>query len=160
MIKFNITPQYLSLFVLVLALMGCSKPGETNENQKVTHPIVGTWKLLSSQTIKAEDTIFTDFTKGQEMIKIINDSHFAFLRHDLNKGQDSSAIYVAGGGTYTIDENKYTENLQYLNFREWEGNTFHFDIDIENDSLTQTGVERIEDLNIDQIIIEKYVRMK
>lgn len=65
----------------------------------------------------------TDYTKGQEMIKIMNESHFAFLRHDLNGGSDSSKVFVAGGGTYSVKENIYEEYLEYFTLREWEGIT-------------------------------------
>ncbi len=64
-------------------------------------PIVGTWKLVSATTIIKQDTTVTDYTRGQEMIKVINGSHFAFLRHDMNQGKDT-AIFGAGGGTYTL----------------------------------------------------------
>ena len=123
-------------------------------------PIEGTWHLLSGQTILKSDTVFTDYTRGQKMIKIINKTHFAFLRHDLNGGKDSAAVYSAGGGTYSLKDDQYTENLEYFSDRGWEGNSFHFTIEISNDTLIQTGREKIDSLGIDQIIIEKYIRVK
>lgn len=93
------------------------------------------------------------------MIKIINDSHFAFLRHDLNKGQDSPAIFVAGGGSYTLQGDRYTENLEYCSEREWEGSTFEFTVAIEGDTLIQQGIEKVESLGVERYNIEKYVRV-
>lgn len=122
-------------------------------------PIEGTWKLVSATTIKKTDTTVTDFTKGQEMIKVINGSHFAFLRHDMNQGKDT-AIFGAGGGTYTLSGDKYTELLQYCNERGWEGHTFTFTVSIKEDTLLQTGVENLPKEGVDQYIIEKYVRIK
>lgn len=144
------------LIFSVLILVSCSS--ENMSNKKL--PIEGTWLLLSGETIIKNDTTFTDYTSGQKTIKIINENHFSFLRHDLNKGIDSSAIFVAGGGKYSLDGSVYTEHLEYCNFREWEDNTFHFDVKIFNDTLIQKGVEKIEDLGVDQVIIETYVRMK
>ena len=95
------------------------------------------------------------------MIKIIGDSHFAFLNHDLNKGVDSSlAHFVSGGGKYTFNNNTYTEFLDYCNFREWEGHKFDFTIEFKGDTLIQSGIEKIEELEVDRKIIEKYLRIE
>lgn len=122
-------------------------------------PIQGTWHLFSGTTITKDDTVVTDYTKGQKMIKIINDSHFSFLRHDLSKGKDT-AIYDGGGGIYTLEGNKYTELLEFCSHRPWEGRSFEFTVSISNDTLTQSGVEKLPDLGIDRFITEKYVRVK
>jgi len=126
---------------------------------QTANSIVGTWELLSGTTIVKDDTTLTDYTKGQQMIKIINASHFAFFRHDLNKGKDSvKAIYSSGGGRYTLSGDQYTEHLDYCDAREWEGHVFNFKVTIKNDTLIQQGVEKIEALGIDRLILEKYVR--
>jgi len=39
----------------------------------------GTWQLLSGTTITKGVSTFTDYTKGEQMIKIMNDTHFGFL---------------------------------------------------------------------------------
>lgn len=121
-------------------------------------PIVGTWELLTGTIIENGDTTITDYTKNARFIKIINDTHFTFLNHDLNKGADSTATFVAGGGKYALDKNKYKEKLEYCNYREWEGNDFEFEVKIHSDTLIQKGVERIEDLGVDRLNIEVYVR--
>ncbi len=120
----------------------------------------GTWKLITGTLVEKGDTTFTDYTKHQSMIKIINESHFAFLNHDVNKGKDSTAVFGAGGGVYTLDGDQYTEYLEYCSYREWEGSTFQFTVDIQNDTLTQRGVEKLENLGVERLNIEKYVRLK
>jgi len=152
-------PRFYVILFLIITVISCKnenepQPIETKQN------LVGTWRLISGLTIKGKDTAFTDYTQNQEMIKIINQTHFAFLRHDLNNGKDSLALYSAGGGTYDLDGSTYTEHLGFLNFREWEGHDFTFEITLKGDSLIQTGIERIEDLGIDQKIIETYIREK
>ena len=124
-------------------------------------PLHGTWELLSETKIDQNDTTFTPAADNQRMIKIINESHFSFLRHDLQQGKDSTnAQFVAGGGSYTLKGNEYTEKLEFCNFREWENHSFSFNVEIRNDTLIQQGREKIEGLNIDRIIIEKYRRVK
>jgi hypothetical protein len=95
------------------------------------------------------------------MIKILNATHFSFVRHDLTQGKDSTtAMFVAGAGTYALNDSVYSEKLEYCSAREWEGHSFNFTVRVVNDTLVQKGVERIEELGIDRIIIEKYARVR
>ncbi len=123
-------------------------------------PIIGTWKLISGTTIEKGDTNVTYYTGERAFIKIINDTHFAFLLHDLRKGKDSTAVYGSGGGTYTLNGNVYAEHLEYCSDREWEGHDFSFTISIENDTFVQSGVEVVESAGVNRVNIEKYVRLK
>jgi hypothetical protein len=150
--------QGIIIFICLLTIYSCGTESP-KEIPVVLSPIDGTWKLVSSTTIKKTDTTITDFTQGQEMIKVINNTHFAFLRHDTGQGKDT-AIFSAGGGTYKLAGDKYTELLQYCNDRGWEGHEFSFTVSLKADTLLQTGVEKLEKENVDQFIIEKYVRVK
>ncbi len=62
---------YVSVFACAL-FFSCQTPGSSGL------PIQGTWQLITGITITKNDTVITDYTKGQKMIKIINDSHFSF----------------------------------------------------------------------------------
>lgn len=123
--------------------------------------IEGSYKLLESTTIKGRDTIFTkvDSTKT-EMIKMLNETHFAFFNHDQSKGVDSTALFVSGGGTYSYEGGSYIENLEFCTYRPWEGKQFKFTVTINGDTLTQEGVENIPELGVKQFIIEKYIKIK
>jgi hypothetical protein len=120
----------------------------------------GTWQLLSAVSITKSDSVFTDYTKNQKMVKIVNDSYFAFLKHDVNVPKDSSLNFDAGGGRYTLNGDKYKEYLDFYNDKKWEGKSFDFTVTLKSDTLIQQGVEKVEGTNIDHIIIEKYVRVK
>lgn len=123
--------------------------------------VVGTWKLLTGTLIEKGDTAVTDYTQGRSFIKIINDTHFAFLHHDLTKGKDSAAaIYSSGGGSYTLKDSLYTEHLEYCTARQWEGNTFEFTVAITGDTLVQQGIEKIPAEGVDRLNIEKYIRIQ
>ncbi|UTA67724.1 hypothetical protein [Emticicia sp. 21SJ11W-3] len=149
--------KVIASMVVAAVLLACIKQTDTNE----APAIVGTWKLLSGTLVDKGDTTVTDYTQGVSFIKIINDTHFAFIQHDLKGGKDSTtAVFTAGGGTYTLKENTYTENLEYCNARKWEGHHFSFTIEIKNDTLVQKGIEKVESANIERLNIEKYVRMK
>ena len=149
--------NHLSICLICAFLMSCN----TKEQSKTTTlPIVGTWRLLTGTLIEKGDTTTTDYTQGQSFIKIINDTHFAFIKHDLSKGNGASAAFDAGGGTYTLKDSIYTEHLEYYKLKEWEGGDFSFKITIKNDTFTQTGIEKIESVGINRINTEVYVRFK
>ena len=115
---------------------------------------------MTGTLIENGDTTVTDYTQNVSFIKVINASHFAFLHHDLNKGSDSTSVFSAGGGSYTLKDSSYTETLEYCTAREWENHNFSFVIKISNDTLTQSGVEVIESEGINRMNIEKYVRVE
>ena len=148
-----------NLFI-ALSFLSCGQSSDdSNANQ--SHPaIVGSWKLITGTVIEKNDTVVTDYTQNISFIKIINDTHFAFLQHDLKKGKDSGAVYGSGGGTYSLVDNVYTEHLEYCSDRNWEGNDFRFTVVVTNDTLIQKGVEKIESIGVDRINIEKYIRFK
>jgi hypothetical protein len=146
--------KHISLLVIVLT--SCTAGVKQTASRL---PIAGTWKLISA-TVISKDTTVTDYTEGKSFIKIINDTHFAFLLHDLTHGKDSAAVYSSGGGKYELVDNKYTEHLEYCSDRQWEGNNFSFTITISNDTLIQKGIEEVESAGVKQLNIEKYVRTK
>jgi hypothetical protein len=149
---------YVTLLITFLSI-SChtekAKETETPASLKIT----GTWKLLSGTLIEKGDTVVTDYTQNKSFIKIINDTHFAFFMHDLNKGKDSAtAAYSSGGGTYTLKDSIYTERLEYCTDRQWEGNDFTFTLSLNKDTLIQQGMEKIESEGINRMNIEKYIR--
>ncbi|MEP6844793.1 MAG: hypothetical protein ABI861_02270 [Panacibacter sp.] len=152
--------QIIGFIMMITTLISCSTTTKRDETKTII-PIEGTWKLLSGTLIEKEDTTVTDYTKDKSFIKIINNTHFAFLSHDLNKGKDTaSAAYTSGGGSYSLSDSMYTEHLEYCSDREWEGNDFKFTVTINGDTLIQKGIEKIENIGVDRINIEKYIRLK
>ena len=147
------------LAVIIISLsVSCTAKKETNNSSFL--PINGTWQLISGTLIEKGDTLITDYTKKKSFIKIINDTHFAFLQHDLTKGKGADSSYSSGGGSYTIKDSLYTEHLEYCSARNWEGNDFTFTVTIQNDTLVQRGMEKIEGSGVNRLNIEKYFRVK
>nr|WP_231403239.1 lipocalin-like domain-containing protein [Hymenobacter guriensis] len=147
-----------------LALLLGSLGSCTSETEKAPKahdiPIMGTWRLIGSMVIEKGDTVSAVSNKTESFVKIINDSHFAFLHHDISKGKGSTAVFAAGGGRYTLKDGKYTEHLEYCSARNWEGNDFVFTVTLKNDTLTQSGVEKVASIGVDRVNIERYVRVK
>lgn len=150
----------VSLFLIVV-FMSCT--GETGSDRSIKqspNTVVGTWRLLEGILIENGDTVVTDYTQKVSFIKIINPTHFAFLQHDLQKGKDSTAVFVAGGGRYSLKDSVYTEHLEYCSDRAWEGNDFEFVVVQKKDTLIQRGIEKVESAGVNRINIEKYVRVQ
>jgi hypothetical protein len=145
--------------IAAIFFLSCTSAVQNDKPEQTQSPIQGTWKLLTGTLVEKGNTTVTDYTTGKSFIKIINDTHFAFLMHNLNNGKDS-AEFSAGGGRYTLHDSTYTEHLEYCNDRQWEGNDFSFTITIHGDTLIQQGVEKIDSLGVNRINTERYVRMK
>lgn len=150
----------ICFLLLSTILMSCGSEPQKEAKKPAEIPLAGTWKLITGTLIEKGDTNVTDYTKDKSFIKIINEDHFAFLQHSLQKSKDSAADFSAGGGSYSLKDSTYTEHLEYCNAREWEGNDFTFTIHISGDTLIQQGLEKIEDAGVNRVNIEKYVRLK
>ena len=147
--------NYLMAFA-VLSLLSCSDKAEKTRDSALD--IQGTWQLISATTIEKGSSQVTDYTGKLKMIKMFNNTHFAFLKHSLNP--KDTADFDAGGGTFVLDKDNYTEHLEYYKNKDWEGKTFNFKLSINKDTLTQKGVEKVEGAGIDRVIIEKYIKVK
>jgi len=157
--------KFVSFIIISVAFISCNNNSTQQQQQTTANTneasIQGTWKLISGTTITKNDTDVTDYLHGKSFIKIINDTHFSFLGHDLDKGKDTAnAFFSSGGGTYELHDSNYTEHLEYCNAREWEGNSFNMTVQISSDTLVQTGIEKIDSIGVNRINIEKYVRLK
>jgi len=152
--KLKLTALALSLAFLT----SCDVKTKTDDQSSIH--LNGTWRLITHTTITKGVSAVTDYTKNQKFLKIINDTHFAFLTHQLNTKKDSSNHFDAGGGSYTLVGDQYTEHLDFYSDKNWEGKAFKFTVKIENDTLIQQGIEKVEKENINQTIIERYVREK
>ncbi len=143
----------LMLFA-VLSLLACANK---NENKKDLD-IQGTWQLISATTIDKGKSETTDYSGKLKMIKLFNNSHFAFLKHSLDAKDTTS--FDAGGGTFVLKGDDYTEHLEYYKNKNWEGKSFNFKLAIHQDTLIQKGVEKVEAAGVDRVIIEKYIKVK
>jgi hypothetical protein len=151
--------KLLSFIALgAMALAACKQNSATTTAVSIESPLNGTWRLLSSKSIVKKDTTDTSPKKGLETLKIYNDTHFTFFSHNTDKS--IAPAYDSGAGTYTLTGDNYTEHLQYCSEREWENHDFNFTMKIGHDTITQRGVEKIDSLHIDHVIIETYIKMK
>jgi len=144
------------MLLAVLSLFSCVNKDAGKKGSDLD--IQGTWQLLSATTIENGTSQTTDYSGKLKMIKMFNNTHFAFLKHSLNPKDTSS--FDAGGGSYVLDKDDYTEHLEYYKNKDWEGKTFKFKLAIHKDTLIQKGIEKVEEAGVDRVIIEKYIKVK
>lgn len=139
----------LFLSLILISITSCQQ----KETQKSA--IIGSWKLFYNQIKEAGVIQIKDVSKTN-FIKIINETHFSFI----NQPKDTLDRFYAGAGTYTFDGEKYTETLEFIEYKAIRNHKFHFRIVIKGDTLIQYGREKVEAANMDREIIEKYLRIK
>ncbi|MGA9271536.1 MAG: hypothetical protein WBV45_13020 [Lutimonas sp.] len=150
----KISRTALAITIVVgLCTGSCSK--EMKEQEQSGSTLEGTWKMTYAE-IRENDSVQVKDLSSTDFIKIINQSHFAFF----NQERDTQDNFTAGAGTYTFDGSEYVENLDFINFMDYRGHTFSFQVEIKGDSLIQQGHEKIEASGIDRYILEKYVRIE
>lgn len=156
--------QRIFTFLICLCILAsCTTDGSKDIQSDApvkTIDLQGTWKLISGTKVSRGLTTYTDYTKDQQMIKIINGTHFAFLKHNLKPDAEGKNGFDGGGGTYQLRKDQYIEHLDYYNDKNWEGKSFTFKVTMIKDTLIQTGIEKIESEGIEQTITEKYIRFK
>ncbi len=143
------------LFIIAAGMLTVQCAEEIKPEPSKTSPIEGTWKLTYAE-IRENDSVQVKDLSSTDFVKIINKSHFAFFNQE--RGTDKN--FTAGAGTYEFDGSSYVENLDFINYLDYRGHSFSFEVEIREDSLIQQGQEKIEESGINRYILEKYVRVK
>jgi hypothetical protein len=110
-----------TLLFLSLVLLAASQTGFKSPAAKST-PLEGTWRLVTAewQNVPAEwpyGNTYDSKTSSLKMIKMFTKSHVAFSIYD----QQNQKFIMAGGGTYSLNGDKYLEKLEYYSLRGWAG---------------------------------------
>lgn len=136
------------LSIVILCLTGC----ET----KQTDPFEGNWELVSVEGTVLVDgnpvSINMEKDKDNFGMKLIHDNYFMFSGQDFVGGA-STPHY--GYGTYTYENNVYTETVNYHFMKEVIGTTPAYEMTVTGDTLIQKGPLSNDP---DMQIIETYVR--
>ncbi len=148
----------LSIVLLItLLITSCNEEKENLKNikSKTTPKIMGTWKLAYG-SVKENDSLTIKDVSKSEFVKIINETHFAYFNQAYNEPRN----FYGAGGTYTLENNTYTEKLTYTAWEDYRDRSFPFTVKITKDSLIQYGIEEIKEKNIKRYVEEKYIRIK
>ena len=153
--KFFVSSIIIMFFV---TLLGC--------DTEKKNPIEGTWELVSAKYTSG-DTTSEYSQKDIRMIKIITKSHFTFLNQKVDRskftqmGNDTETLlaartFDAGGGTYKLDGDTYTENIQFMLTPNFVGLSIPFKVKVENNQLIQSGLLPIKSAGLGDHDVELY----
>ena len=101
--------SYLSVLLIGSIFLTCSTPDESATAELVKEDLIGSWRLIKTIEIGHEDS--TNRRDGEEKyyIKHVNNTHFIWSEYDRKSDQ----LLGTGGGTYTLEGNIYTEDIQF-----------------------------------------------
>ena len=127
-----------------------------NGNQS---PIQGAWQLVHEDHIKGGKitAVFPISITGGE-IKMWSEHNFVFVGRFK---QDTIFTDSYGGGTYTLEGNRYEEYVQYHSVPDYVNQTVKIKLEIMNDTIIQTyPVDDNGQVNKNEYYIEKWARLK
>ena len=137
-------------FILALIIGGCT--------QQKSSKIEGAWKLVYNKTVYGGELYYVfpniDPTEGQ--IKMWTKDHVSFT--GIIKW-DSASSDNFGAGTYKLNGNQYEETFLYCSYKPYIGKILKMNIEIKNDTLIQTSLEKDGKFDKSSYMIEKYVRL-
>ncbi len=138
--------KHLATFLLFAAFAAGTSHVPTHEP---AHPLVGSWVMVS-QKIVHPDRVEEPLKMGETLpgdrrqVKILTESHFAFGRQSEN-GED----LTAGGGSYVVKGDTYTEVIEYHTSAPLVGSEIPFIWRVEGDlwyHSGQIGTFRLEEV--------------
>jgi len=137
------------LFILLaFCITGCKK-------QTVQSPVDGAWKLVYMKGIT--DSVIFELpgnTTGS-VTKMWNGNHFSVVGKLTS---DSLVINHYVGGTFSLDGEKYQENVEFHTFPENNGTIKNMKLVIKNDTLIQIWPVNENGDPAENSNIEKYIR--
>lgn len=106
-----------------------SEPANANEG------LVGTWQLLRYRDKVGGE--YTEFPEFHGSIKLITTTHFTWIQYD----RQGDEVYATGSGTYTFNEDGYTEDIQmiYPENTGQLGETVQFNYDLNDNQWYHYG---------------------
>lgn len=145
---------------LIIGCQGCSSQS--------TNQLEGTWDLVEAKCSPPDPNFnFADW----HQIKILTKTHWAFLSEKRVAPKMTSATndaeliaaakaFAAGGGTYTLDGDTYTEHIDFFNTPNYVGTSVQWKVRWEGDEWIQTGTLPVKTLGLGDQDVELYERYR
>ena len=148
--------KLLSIFGLCSVLLFASAC-TTQSNHPIANnaspeqSLAGSWQLMHEE-IRINRKIIPTFNPAtHKMMKLFNDTHFAFVSNGDKRPRFTSyqltpeekviafENFGGGGGRYTFADGYLTEHIEYMNYPNYEGESIRFKITIDGDTMIQEG---------------------
>ena len=148
----------LPLGLLLALLLNCGGGHDSR--------LEGVWELVSARYTSPDTTVVTTPTEWKQ-IKIITKSHFVFVGQEPDRaifgGKPTDAellaaarTFFAGGGTYTLVGDTYTESMQFFFYPNYVGHSIPFKSQIEGDRWIQSGTYPAKSIGLEEHEVELY----
>lgn len=118
---------------LMVGLLAPATFAQSSSASSESNPLIGAWRMVS-YTLEFPDTTTTESDIDNPQTKIFTPSHFAF-GYQTDDGED----VVAGGGWYELQDDRYTEHVQYHTEKSYVGEELTFTVNVKGDTLIQSG---------------------
>lgn len=141
--------QIVIIFVIIIFL-SAGKAQQKNS-------IEGAWDMLSQKVFWGDTTYSMEKDEANHQLKMMCDNHFTFVGQFVSNN-DTSNMY--GGGTYSLNNNVYTENCDYHAAKWLVGTSRSYEISVHSDTLVLKGPIGGGNHNgIKWSLIETYIRV-
>lgn len=125
--------------------------------QQNRSPLVGTWRCVAMGPEKMSDGSFPAMIK-LGTIKTFSNEYFTFVGHFAT---DTVSPDTYGGGTYTLNGNKYEEHIMFHNVKTLINMRFRAIDEIRHDTLYHSYNNDVNGWDLGKnYYTEKYVRLK
>ncbi len=140
---------FLCLFI-VLLIGSCT--------QEKKSPIVGAWQLISGRTVTQDTVIIAPASVNGNHMKIIGEKYFSTIWQDTSINK--SDLWYAGfnGGTYTFENEVYTESSEYFSILSSIGNTYSAKVEFKGDTMVLTYIPK--DANSQVSSVDEWKRLE
>ncbi len=139
-------------FIFILSIIACEKQEDKN-------PIEGVWELHYATYAEPDTTWVITKDKWHER-KVFTKKHFFWMGQEPNRPAVTKDFtlsdmfkdaepFIAGGGTYELDGNKYIEHAEFNIHPNFEKQTMTFNYRVNGDSLIITGTVPLGDIGMD-----------
>jgi len=120
-----------NLLMLAIALISCTQLWAQS------HPLVGTWEMVSGSWTNAEGKMVTVDTTTNREVKIITPTHYMLINEKVEG--DSLVFDWTLAGTVRVDGHRYVEVPQISSDEQWTTITTDFTWETQGDQFIQRG---------------------
>lgn len=127
-------------------------------NQKEESPIIGSWQLISGNAVTQDTIINFPVSASGKHMKIIGEKYFSTIWQDTTISKSDAWYAGFNGGTYTFENEVYTETELYFFPTSGIGNTWSAKAEFRSDTMVLTYIPK--DTYSKNTSVEKWKRLE
>lgn len=120
--------------VLIGVVLSCQTIATNSRSDPQTHPLLGSWEMVSGRWTFPDGTVRTADTTQLRSLKVLGPARFVFI-----SSRGDGTFVRAGGGSYTISSNTYSEHLDQASDGDMRNETYTFTWRVDGDTWYHNG---------------------